>query len=117
MSHPATIPYPPILTLTYLFTYSTTVAQIQDTIKCAHDSGVSISARSGGHSYAAYGLSGDIVIDMVNFKNITVNPKNFLARVETGNRLGNVATEIFAQGERALPHGSCPYVRRICLRL
>lgn len=73
---------------------------------------MSISARSGGHSYAAYGLSGDIVIDMVKFKNITVNQKDFTARVETGNRLGEVATQIFAEGGRALPHGSCPYVSR-----
>jgi len=86
-----------------------TVTQIQSAVACAFNSSLHVSARSGGHSYAAYALSGDIVIDMGNFKNITMNADHTVV-VQTGNRLGDVATAIFAQGKRALPHGSCPYV-------
>ena len=88
---------------------STSEQQIQFIIVCATSSNLSVSARSGGHSYAAYGLEGDIVVDLSNLKGIVVNPDG-TAVVQAGNRLGNVATEIFAQGERALAHGSCPYV-------
>ncbi|KAF8574439.1 FAD-binding domain-containing protein [Ramaria rubella] len=87
----------------------TTVPQIQSIVSCAAQANFSVSAKSGGHSYAAYGLSGEIVIDMQNFKGLTLN-KDETVRVETGNRLGEVATGIFAMGGRALPHGSCPYV-------
>ncbi|KAF8529241.1 hypothetical protein BU17DRAFT_37576 [Hysterangium stoloniferum] len=87
----------------------TTVAQIQSAVACGFNSSLHVSARSGGHSYAAYALSGDIVVDMSNFKNITMNADHTVV-VQTGNRLGDVATTIFAQGKRALPHGSCPYV-------
>lgn len=70
---------------------------------------MSVSPRSGGHSYAAYGLAGDVVIDMANLRSITLNADK-KARVETGNRLGDVASQIYTLGQRALPHGSCPYV-------
>jgi FAD binding domain len=69
-----------------------------------------VSAKSGGHSYAAYGLAGDVVVDLGNLKGLTVNPDG-TAIVQTGNRLGDVATGIFNQGQRALAHGSCPYVK------
>ncbi|KIJ26036.1 Glucooligosaccharide oxidase [Sphaerobolus stellatus SS14] len=90
----------------------TSPAQISSVLHCASltNPPSSVTARSGGHSYAAYALSGDIVIDMRNFKDITLNSTDYTVRVETGNRLGDVATAIFDDGGRALPHGSCPYV-------
>jgi FAD/FMN-containing dehydrogenase len=91
------------------------VEQVQAVIRCAAPAGLSVSAKSGGHSYAAYGLSGDVVIDMKNMKGLTLNPDG-TAVVQTGNRLGDVATGIFEQGQRALPHGSCPYVSSLPLR-
>ena len=86
--------------------------QIKGVVKCAADAGLSVSAKSGGHSYAAYGLSGDLVVDMKNLKDITLN-EDGTAVVQTGNRLGEVATSIFDMGGRALPHGSCPYVCKV----
>ncbi|KAF8582643.1 FAD-binding domain-containing protein [Ramaria rubella] len=87
----------------------TTVQQIQSIVTCAANSSLSVSAKSGGHSYAAYGLGGDIVIDLSNLKGLTLNSDG-TAVVQTGNRLGDVAQGIFNQGQRALAHGSCPYV-------
>jgi len=34
----------------------------------------------------------------------------FIAKIGAGQRLGNVATELYAQGQRAIPHGVCPGV-------
>lgn len=89
---------------------STTVQQIQEIVTCAAEADLSVSAKSGGHSYGAFGLAGDVVIDMKNMKGLTLNSDG-TAVVQTGNRLGEVAQGIFDMGQRALPHGSCPYVR------
>jgi len=86
------------------------VQQIQDVVKCAASAKVNVTAKSGGHSYGAYGLAGDVVIDMMHINNLTLNGTG-AAVVQTGNRLGSVAQGIFNNGNRrALPHGSCPYV-------
>jgi FAD/FMN-containing dehydrogenase len=89
---------------------STSEHQIQSIVACAADASLSVSAKSGGHSYAAYGLEGDVVVDLGNLKGLTLNPDG-TAVVQTGNRLGDVATRIFNQGQRALAHSSCPYVK------
>ncbi|GJJ07026.1 hypothetical protein Clacol_001224 [Clathrus columnatus] len=70
---------------------------------------VTVSARSGGHSYAAYALSGNIVVDLSEMKSVVLNPDNTTV-VQTGTRLGDLALSIFNQGGRALPHGTCPYI-------
>src|SRR5690554_1087453 len=49
------------------------VAQVQSTVNCARNAGVKISVKSGGHSYAAYGLSGYLVVDMIQFQTTTLN--------------------------------------------
>ncbi|KAF8499312.1 hypothetical protein JB92DRAFT_2743971 [Gautieria morchelliformis] len=87
----------------------TSVPQVQAVVACAAQARLSVSTKSGGHSYAAYGLAGDVVVDMKNMRGLTLNADG-TAVVQTGNRLGEVATAIFDQGQRALPHGSCPYV-------
>ncbi|PFH45068.1 Glucooligosaccharide oxidase [Amanita thiersii Skay4041] len=71
-----------------------------------------IVPRGGGHSYISNGLGGAdnvLIIDMSNFKNVTLHKDN-TATIESGNRLGDIALGLFQQGGRALPHGSCPYV-------
>jgi len=64
------------------------------------------------HSYIANALGGkdgDIIIDMSNFKKITVDDKAGTAVIETGNRLGDIISALGAHG-RGLPHGTCTYV-------
>ena len=64
------------------------------------------------HSYIANGLGGRdgvLVVDLSNFKKITVDSSTGTAIIETGNRLGTIALEL-NKANRALPHGSCPYV-------
>lgn len=34
----------------------------------------------------------------------------FIAKIGSGQRLGNIALALYSQGERALPHGTCPGV-------
>ena len=70
-------------------------------------------ARSGGHSYAAFGLGGQdgsLVIDLSKLKSLSVDQTTGYAISQTGNLLGDLATGIWENGQRALPHGTCPYV-------
>ncbi|KAL9025822.1 MAG: hypothetical protein Q9196_005424, partial [Gyalolechia fulgens] len=50
-----------------------------------------------------------MVIDLEAFQTVTVDGKG-IAQVGGGVRLGNLATAIYNQSHRALPHGVCPGV-------
>lgn len=50
-----------------------------------------------------------MVISLESFQNVTVGRRG-IARVGGGVRLGNLATGIYNQSQRALPHGVCPGV-------
>lgn len=82
-------------------------------VACAAKSNIKVSARSGGHSYAAFGLGGHngaLIVDLSPLKKVTVDSTTGYAASQTGNTLGDLATSIYSQGNRALPHGTCPYV-------
>lgn len=89
----------------------TTSAHVSAAIKCAQKFHTKVAARSGGHSYAAYGLggvNGSLMIDMKKFRALSVDPNTKVATIGAGLRLGDVATGIYNMGGRALPHGTCP---------
>ncbi|KAI7946983.1 hypothetical protein MJO29_011510 [Puccinia striiformis f. sp. tritici] len=82
---------------------------VADSVKVGVGEKISISPRSGGHSYAAYGLggmNGALVVDLQRIKQIQVDASG-VAVIGTGNRLGNIALSLNGQGGRALPHGTC----------
>ncbi|KNF04947.1 hypothetical protein, variant [Puccinia striiformis f. sp. tritici PST-78] len=85
---------------------------VADSVKVGVGEKLFISPRSGGHSYAAYGLGGKngaLVVDLQRIKQIQVDASG-VAVIGTGNRLGDIALSLNSQGRRALPHGVCPYV-------
>ena len=86
---------------------------VQVAVKCGANTQTPVVARSGGHSYAAYGVGGQdgsLVIDLSALKNITYANDHQQATVQTGNRLGDVGVDLWNNGRRALPHGTCPNV-------
>lgn len=88
-----------------------TTQHISDAVTCAAKNGVKVQARGGGHSYANYssgGKNGSMVINLENFQEISV--LDGIAQVGGGVRLGDMALGIYKQGQRALPHGTCPGV-------
>ncbi|KAL8893637.1 MAG: hypothetical protein Q9192_005075, partial [Flavoplaca navasiana] len=90
----------------------TTKRHVSSAVLCAAKSKVKVQAKSGGHSYASYssgGQNGSMVISLESFQKIAVEGKG-IARVGGGARLGNIATGIYNQSKRALPHGVCPGV-------
>ncbi|KAK1231407.1 hypothetical protein PQX77_005469 [Marasmius sp. AFHP31] len=93
-------------------TFPATSDDVSEIVKIGAANGVRVVARSGGHSYTANGLGGEdgaLVLDVSKMTKIEIDPQTHIARVETGNKLGNIAAALNAAG-RALPHGSCTYV-------
>lgn len=91
----------------------TTIAQIQGAVRCAAKSGLKATAKSGGHSYASFGLGGEnghLMIELDYMYNVTLNKQTNVATIQPGARLGHVATQLYAQGKRAISHGTCPGV-------
>ncbi|CAE6538198.1 unnamed protein product [Rhizoctonia solani] len=92
--------------------YSESVQDVQAAVQCGASSATPVVARSGGHSYAAYGIGGQdaaLVIDLSRMTILSLNNVTGEATVQTGIRLGPLAQELWNQGRRALPHGTCPY--------
>ncbi|KAK1225789.1 hypothetical protein PQX77_011255 [Marasmius sp. AFHP31] len=92
--------------------YPNSADDVSKVVAIGAANGVSVVARSGGHSFIANGLGGRdgaLVIDMSNMTEISVDESSGIATIETGNILGNVAIGLNGDG-RALPHGICPYV-------
>jgi FAD/FMN-containing dehydrogenase len=93
--------------------FRTSVKDVQAAVKCGANTQTPVVARSGGHSYAAYGVGGQdgaLVIDLSGLKAITYANDHQQAAVQTGNRLGDVGVSLWNNGKRALPHGTCPNV-------
>ncbi|KAJ5175428.1 uncharacterized protein N7482_001305 [Penicillium canariense] len=102
-------------------TLPTTTQEVSDSVSCAASIGIKVQARSGGHSYASYstgGKNGSLIVDLRMFHTISVNDifgsnivsATGVASVGGGVRLGNLDLSLYAQGKRALPHGTCPDV-------
>jgi len=69
--------------------------------------GMPFAARSGGHSYAGWSGTSGLIIDVQNFKGVTVSGTT--ATVGAGARLIDFYNGLAAHG-RAVPGGSCPTV-------
>jgi len=94
----------------------TTVEHIQAAVSCAAELGVKVNPKSGGHSYASFGLGGEdghLVVELDRMYNVTLDPETHIATVQPGARLGHIATVIYEEGKRAFSHGTCPG----CVRL
>jgi hypothetical protein len=88
-----------------------TVPQVQAAVKCGVQTGLKINPKSGGHSYASHNLGGEdghFMIDLKYWNNVTVDPTSQIATVQPAGRLGNIAQSLYAQGKRAISHGTCP---------
>ncbi len=89
----------------------TKVEDIQAAVSCAAKTGVKVSPKAGGHSYASFGLGGEdghLVIELDRMSAVTLDSATNIATIQAGARLGHVATLLYNQGRRAFSHGTCP---------
>ncbi|HEY2771174.1 MAG TPA: FAD-binding oxidoreductase [Solirubrobacteraceae bacterium] len=85
-------------------------ADVAAGVNWAVHNGVSLRARSGGHSYAGYStLSNGLVLDLRRLNGISVNKHAKTATIGAGAQLIDVYNGLAKQGA-ALPGGSCPSV-------
>ncbi|KAK4488079.1 hypothetical protein RD792_003821 [Penstemon davidsonii] len=88
--------------------------QIPHVIYCAKENDIHIRIRSGGHDYEGLSYVSEIpfvILDLINFDDITVDAEQKTAWVESGARIGALYYRI---SERSLtlgfPAGVCPTV-------
>lgn len=94
--------------------YATKTKHVQDAVLCGVRHHVKVTAKSGGHSYASYGLGGEdghLIIQLDHMYGATVRSDN-TALVKAGSRLGHTALELFNQAKRGFSHGTCPRYSR-----
>nr|XP_043624386.1 berberine bridge enzyme-like 21 [Erigeron canadensis] len=103
----STIPKP-----IYIATPSTT-ADVQAVVVCAMATNLQIKIRSGGHDYEGVSYTSIeqnfIVLDMFNFRNISVNVGSRIAYVQAGAQMGELYYNIWkASKTLGFPGGVCP---------
>ncbi|PHH88122.1 hypothetical protein CDD83_7942 [Cordyceps sp. RAO-2017] len=82
-------------------------------VKCAAANNVRVQAKSGGHSYANYGLGGEdgeLVIDLRHLQHFSMDTNTWQATIGAGHRLWDVTHKLHENGKRAVSHGTCPGV-------
>lgn len=82
---------------------------VVNAIKSARAHGVKVQPKGGGHSYGAFssgGQDGSLILYMKSFSVVHLNTETNIAVVGAGVRLGQLSTELFRQGRRAVPHGT-----------
>ncbi|CAI4212887.1 unnamed protein product [Parascedosporium putredinis] len=90
-----------------------TQEHIQDAIRCGAETGVKVTPKCGGHSYANFGFGGEdghLVLELDRMNAVKLDKKTGIASVQGGSRLGHVAYELYEQGKRGISHGTCPGV-------
>jgi len=100
------LPYTPVA-----IAVPTTQQHVVDAVLCAARVGVKVNPKSGGHSYASFGLGGEnghLVIQLDRMSSVRLDNVTNIATVDAGTRLGRVATALYNQGRRGFSHGTCP---------
>ncbi|KAF2086851.1 Glucooligosaccharide oxidase [Saccharata proteae CBS 121410] len=92
-------------------TYPESADMVSAIVQCAAQYDVKCQARSGGHSYANYGLGGTdgaVVVDMKHFQQFSMDESTWIATIGAGTLLHNIDTKLHAAGNRAIAHGTSP---------
>ncbi|KAI3848261.1 hypothetical protein MKW92_023790 [Papaver armeniacum] len=86
--------------------------EIKKALLCCKQNGLQIKVRSGGHDYEGLSLKSSfafIVIDLVNFRSISVDVRTQTAWVQSGATIGELAYRIAEKSKTlGFPSGICP---------
>jgi FAD/FMN-containing dehydrogenase len=106
-------------TLPYALQYGKTIPRavvrcmsendVVTTVKWARENGISLTTRSGGHSYAAYSSTNELLLDLSGMNNISMNSSTGLATVAGGARNSNVYASL-REPSISITHGRCKAV-------
>ncbi|KAI1167398.1 hypothetical protein F5B18DRAFT_601655 [Nemania serpens] len=90
-----------------------TAEDISGFVQCAAANNVKVQPRSGGHSYANYGLGGEdgaLVVDLFKLQDFSMDANTWRATVGGGTKLSDLTQRLHDNGKRAISHGTCPGV-------
>jgi hypothetical protein len=81
---------------------------VVDAVQQAHDRGLRITVRSGGHCYENFssGNYGGVIVDLSNMQGVSMDRAGLVA-VEAGATMWNVYATLFKNYNVTLPGGSC----------
>lgn len=106
-------------TIPYALQYGKTIPQavvrcmsekdVVTTVKWARQNGIAITTRSGGHSYAGYSSTNELLLDVSGMTNITLNSSTGLATLDGGVRNKHVYAAL-REPSIAITHGRCKAV-------
>ncbi|KAE8163257.1 hypothetical protein BDV40DRAFT_287857 [Aspergillus tamarii] len=89
-----------------------TSEQVADIVKCAVEYDHKVQAKSGGRSYANFGLggvNGEVAIDMKHFRQFSLDDSTYMATIGPGLQLSDM-TKKLSEGGRAMPYGAVPEI-------
>ncbi|CAG8041083.1 unnamed protein product [Penicillium nalgiovense] len=98
-------------------TYPQSAEEIAAVVKCAAEYDYNAQDRSGGHSFSNYGMT--LALDektapsrsiWSSFSQFYMDESTFVASIGPGITLGNLDTELYNAGSRAMAHGICPTI-------
>ena len=103
-------------TLPYALQYGKTIPQavvrcmsekdVVATVKWARQNKIAITTRSGGHSYAGYSSTNELLLDLSGMTNISLNSSTGLATLDGGTRNRHVYAAL-REPSLAITHGRC----------
>jgi FAD/FMN-containing dehydrogenase len=103
-------------TLPYALQYGKTIPQavvrcmsekdVVATVKWARQNNIAITTRSGGHSYAGYSSTNELLLDLSGMSNISLNSSTGLATLDGGTRNKHVYAAL-REPSLAITHGRC----------
>ena len=106
-------------TLPYALQYGKTIPQavvrcmtekdVVTTVKWARENNIAITTRSGGHSYAGYSSTNELLLDLSGMNSITLNSSTGLATVDGGARNRHVFAAL-SETSLAITHATCKNV-------
>lgn len=90
------------------------ITHVQATILCTKNLGLQLKIRSGGHDYEGISYVSEspfVILDMFNFRNISIDVENETAWVQSGATLGELYYRIWEQSKvLGFPAGVCTTV-------
>ncbi|XP_042481063.1 berberine bridge enzyme-like 27 [Macadamia integrifolia] len=91
-----------------------TESHVQVVVSCSRKYGLQIRTRSGGHDYEGLSYVSNVpfvLVDLVNFRSVSVNVEDNSVWVQSGATLGEVYYRIAEKSRTfAIPAGLCPTV-------
>jgi len=95
--------------LPHIIVFAETVQDVSNAVLYCLEWNLKLAVRSGRHSYEAFSVQGDVILDVTHLKTKRIDRERRVGVFGAGNRLIEVYNEVMKQGF-VFPGGTCPTV-------